>query len=191
MYTVEMHHDENSFTALSKMQYDLFCGNNKITRSILSFGILIFAVSHLNEWWAYLLVIYAIYLTSSTRMTATRAARKLKERLEKSGMSYPASRLRFENDALYILGLPERAEEEEAVLPYGSVSRIAEDATYFYVFRDSYGGYMVPKAALKGQEDVFRSFLEHKLQKTCYAGASPLSRLVSLVRRKRESGGGR
>ena len=35
-YKIEMHHNEKTFESLSRMQYDLFCASNRITRTILS-----------------------------------------------------------------------------------------------------------------------------------------------------------
>ena len=45
-YTIKMQHDEKTFEALSRMQYDLFCSSNRITRTILS--ILLIAAGIVN-----------------------------------------------------------------------------------------------------------------------------------------------
>jgi hypothetical protein len=183
-YQVEMHHDEASLIALSKMQYNLFCQSNRISRAVISFCLLVLAVMNLGQWWSYLIIVYAVYLTSSTSVTATRAARKLSQKIESAGTGYPASRFTFGEENLHIAELPIKKSEKDTVLPYSKFYRLAEDKSYFYIFRDRFGGYMIPKEALGEKAKAFRTFLESKTESTCFAGTSPLLRLFSVLRRR-------
>ena len=44
-FEVEMRHDRQSLTALSHMQYDLFCGRNRMARGFLSLLLIVIAVA--------------------------------------------------------------------------------------------------------------------------------------------------
>ena len=52
------------------------------------------------------------------------------------------------------------------------------DREYFYLFRDQYGGYMVPKDQLNGQIDQFRGFLEKASGKLVEARTAPWVKLI-------------
>lgn len=63
-YKIEMHHNEKTFESLSRMQYDLFCASNRITRTILSILFIAGGIINLSEWWGILLAAYGCYLTT-------------------------------------------------------------------------------------------------------------------------------
>ena len=65
-YTIKMQHDEKTFEALSRMQYDLFCSSNRITRTILSILLIAAGIVNFTQWWGILLAAYGCYLTTST-----------------------------------------------------------------------------------------------------------------------------
>ena len=52
-YKIEMHHNEKTFESLSRMQYDLFCASNRITRTILSILFIAGGIINLSEWWGH------------------------------------------------------------------------------------------------------------------------------------------
>ena len=85
-YKIEMHHNEKTFESLSRMQYDLFCASNRITRTILSILFIAGGIINLSEWWGILLAAYGCYLTTSTYSSANHTAHKLAEQIKKSGM---------------------------------------------------------------------------------------------------------
>ena len=90
-YKIEMHHNEKTFESLSRMQYDLFCASNRITRTILSILLIAGGIINLSEWWGILLAAYGCYLTTSTYSSANHTAHKLADQIKKSGMPFPAS----------------------------------------------------------------------------------------------------
>ena len=57
-YTIKMQHDEKTFEALSRMQYDLFCSSNRITRTILSILLIAAGIVNFTQWWGILLAAY-------------------------------------------------------------------------------------------------------------------------------------
>ena len=73
-YKIEMHHNEKTFESLSRMQYDLFCASNRITRTILSILLIAGGIINLSEWWGILLAAYGCYLTTSTYSSANHTA---------------------------------------------------------------------------------------------------------------------
>ena len=77
-YKIEMHHNEKTFESLSRMQYDLFCASNRITRTILSILFIAGGIINLSEWWGILLAAYGCYLTTSTYSSANHTTRSKK-----------------------------------------------------------------------------------------------------------------
>ena len=72
-YTIKMQHDEKTFEALSRMQYDLFCSSNRITRTILSILLIAAGIVNFTQWWGILLAAYGCYLTTSTYSSRNRS----------------------------------------------------------------------------------------------------------------------
>ena len=159
-YEVTMQHNADSLLALSRMQYDLFCTRNRIVRTILSAILVIIGVLNYSAWWGILLLAYGCYLTTSTYVSPDRTAHKLTAQIKQSGKPFPCSRYCFENGGLHIFAMPENKELDP--LPYSEVERVGENASYFFIFRDQFGGYMVPKDALGDKVDGFRKFIEEK-----------------------------
>lgn len=183
-YQVEMRHTEKSFEALAHMQYDLFCVGNRVARSLLSLGLVILGVVNFSQWWGVLVTAYGCYLVTSTYSAANHTAHKLTRQLRDSGLDFPASRYVFKKKAMEIISLPEETPLGKP-LSYADVFRLGEDREYFYVFRDRYGGYMIPKAALGEKEDAFRSFLEEKAGQTFQGRTAPVVRLLRRLRRRK------
>lgn len=196
-YKIEMHHNEKTFELLSRMQYDLFCSSNRITRTILSILLIAGGIINLSEWWGILLAAYGCYLTSSTYSSANHTAHKLADQIKKSGMPFPASRYEFRENHLEVYSLPNN--HRESTLAYNEFEKLGEDRDYFYLFRDSYGGYMVPKKEIGANAvshsnsdesqrmkeiSAFREFLEHKSGKQIYRKTIPLVRVMQALRKK-------
>lgn len=188
-----MHHNEKTFESLSRMQYDLFCSSNRIARTILSILFIAGGIINLSEWWGILLAAYGCYLTTSTYSSANHTAHKLADQIKKSGMPFPASRYEFQESNLKIYSLPKNT--CESTLAYNEFVKLGEDREYFYLFRDSHGGYMVPKKALgagsKSDEGLnekrisaFREFLESKSGKRIYRKTIPIVRAAQALRKK-------
>lgn len=180
-YQANMQHTERTLEALSHTQYDLFCANNRITRTILSVVFIAAGILNLSQWWGILLAAYGCYLTTSTYSSANHTARKLAENIKKSGMPFPASRYEFRENRMDIYSMPKNYKESS--LAYSDICRLGEDREYFYLFRDQFGGYMVPKAELKNNVEAFRKFLEEKTRKNFRMRAIPIVRLYKFLRR--------
>ena len=105
-YTIKMQHDEKTFEALSRMQYDLFCSSNRITRTILSILLIAAGIVNFTQWWGILLAAYGCYLTTSTYSSANHTAHRLAEQIKNSGMPFPSSRYEFSDDHIEIYVLP-------------------------------------------------------------------------------------
>ena len=181
-YKVKMQHNEESLLSLSRMQYDLFCKSNRIVRSLLSVFFIILGLAYSSAWWGILLIAYGCYLTTSTYSASNHTARKLAAQIKASGCGFPSSEYLFEEDRLRIITLPER--EELEALPYSSILRMGEDTEHFYLFRDSYGGYMIPKAALGEQLQDFRQFLASRTGQDFRSRQAPILRLISRLTRR-------
>lgn len=179
-FEVTMQHSEKSFEALAHMQYDLFCKGNRVSRTILSFIFILVGVMNFSEWWGILVAAYGCYLNTSTYASANHTAHKLSAQIKEAGMDFPASRFLFREKAVEIIALPETGEKGD-MLAYSDILRLGEDMYYYYIFRDQYGGYMIPKAELDDRVDGFRQFLEKKTGLTVRVKASPLVKLLRRV----------
>ena len=188
-YTIKMQHDEKTFEALSRMQYDLFCSSNRITRTILSILLIAAGIVNFTQWWGILLAAYGCYLTTSTYSSANHTAHRLAEQIKNSGMPFPSSRYEFSDDHIEIYVLP--AGKKEVSLRYTDFDKLGEDHRFFYLFRDSYGGYMIPKEELGDEKEVtaFREFLEQKSGKTVCRKTIPLLRAMQMVTRLQRRAG--
>ena len=187
-YKIEMHHSEESFEALAHMQYDLFCKSNRTVRTLLSLALVIAGVMNYSNWWGNLLLAYGCYLTTSTYSSANHTAHKLTAQIKESGMPFPASRYVFHEKAMDIIPLPD-GDSKDSSLAYSDICRLGEDMEYFYLFRDQFGGYMIPKAALGERTADFRSFLEERSGLIFHSRSAPIVRVLHrLYARKKASG---
>lgn len=206
VFTIRMQHTEETLTALSKMQYALFCGANRTARTIISLVLLLLGIRYMNSWWGMLVIAYGGFLLVSTRYAATRPARKMIEQLKSGNLPLPASTYSFyraglvvtpldadhpKDPAVYdvddgdgygdsVKGVP--LGENEQYLPYSQVYKLGEDGENFYLFRDQYGGFVVPKEKLGSREQEFRDFVEQHCDQTFRSGSSPVQRLMAVSR---------
>lgn len=176
-YEIKMQHDEDTLLALSRMQYNLFCMKNRVARSVLSLILILYGIFNEAQWWGILLIAYGCYLTTSTYSAPNHTARKLAAGIRESGAPFPCSKYIFEKDRMRIITLPDR--EELAPLDYKAVRRMGEDLRYFYLFRDEYGGYMIPKEALGARPEDFRRFLQEKTGQSVHSRQAPIVRLLN------------
>lgn len=183
-FEVTMQHSEDSLLALSRMQYDLFCSRNRIVRTILSAILVVIGAVNYSAWWGIVLLAYGCYLTTSTYVSPDRTAHKLAAQIRQSGKPFPCSRYSFENGGIHIFTLPEN--EEMDPLPYSEIERVGENTNYFFIFRDQFGGYMVPKEALGDKVDAFRTFIEEKTGKPVALKASPFRRMLAGLKRRED-----
>ena len=177
-YRVKMQHSEDTFVRLSRKQYDLFCQSNRFFRTLISVGAIAVGVLNFEQWWGIALTAYGCYMSTSTYAQANHTAHKLAEQIRERGMSFPASEYIFRKNYMEIIALPEREDEEPEQVKYRDFVKIAEDRDYFFLFRDQYGGYMVPKDQLNGQDEQFRGFLEKATGMYCEAKVAPWMKLI-------------
>ena len=183
-YNVSMQHTEKTFEKLAHMQYDLFCRSNLIVRSMLGMGAVVLGVVNFSEWWGVLLIAYGSFLASGRYNSANHTAHKLARQIRDSGMDFPASRYVFRENAFEIIPLPENANGE--CLAYADVHRLGEDGEYFYIFRNQYGGSMIPKAELEEKEKEFRLFMEKQTKQTFETKAAPVLKLLRKMDTQRQ-----
>ena len=175
-FEAEMRHDRDSLTALSHMQYDLFCQRNRMARGFLSLTLIVIAILYGGgSWWSLLIIAYACYLTTSTYASSNRTARRIADQLEQAGQPLPASRYIFEKNRIRIIDL--NSGEELDPVAYGDILGLGEDRDALYLFRSQYGGYRIPKEALGGQEDAFRRFVQNKTGQLFIRRLTPLNRV--------------
>lgn len=186
LYEVKMQHDEDSLVKLSHMQYDLFCQRNKTVRTLISVAVIAAAVLVVQEsWLKYVLIAYAGFLLTGSYTSANRTAHKLSEQIRTSGLPFPASRFVFAEDKMHIFSLPEDKELDEP-LSYKKIFRLGEDEENFYIFRDQYGGYLIPKAALGDKADEFRQFIEAKSGQNYARRATPVARMRGWLKNRND-----
>lgn len=178
-------HTEESLTALSHMQYDLFCVKDKNAKTILAMVFFIAGALNVEAWWGLLLIAYGSYLFSSKYSAANRTAREISQQLKASGSDYPSSKYIFEENAMRIITLPNNSELDP--LPYSQVAGLGEDIGNLYIFRTEYGGYMIPKSEI-GDENIveFKKFIEKKTGKIFVSRGSRFVELRKWLRRRDE-----
>ena len=175
-FEVEMRHDRSSLTALSHMQYDLFCQRNRMARSFLSLTLIVIAILYGGgSWWSLLIIAYACYLTTSTYASSNRTARRIADQLEQAGQPLPASRYIFEKNKMRIVDL--NSGDELDPVAYGDIFGLGEDRDALYLFRSQYGGYRIPKEALGEREEAFRRFIQNKTGQLFIRRLTPLNRV--------------
>lgn len=182
-FTVTMKHTEESLEALSHMQYDLFCKSNRIARTLISLAMILLGVIMHDRWWSILAIAYGCYLTTTTYASSNRTAHKLAARIKASGADFPSSRFVFGKAGVQIIPLPETGGETE-ILPYSKFFELGEDFQYYYIFRDRYGGYMIPKDKLDENCKSFRDFIEKKTGKAFILKRAPLARFRARMRQR-------
>ena len=175
-FEVEMRHDRSSLTALSHMQYDLFCQRNRMARGFLSLTLIVIAILYGGgSWWSLLIIAYACYLTTSTYASSNRTASRIADQLEQAGQPLPASRYIFEKNKMRIVDL--NSGDELDPVAYGDIFGLGEDRDALYLFRSQYGGYRVPKEALGEREEAFRRFIQNKTGQLFIRRLTPLNRV--------------
>ncbi len=179
-FSCEMQHTPESFKRLAHMQYDLFCTGNLVIKSIIGFFCLINGVTHMDAWWGVLLAVYGYYLLNTRYASSNHTANKLTARLEAANLPFPASRFCFYDDRMDIIPLPDGSGEVSS-LSYGDFFRMAEDTDHIYIFRNQFGGYMIPKAQIGGNDAVFRRFLREKTGQTVQKKTSPAQRFFKEI----------
>ena len=188
-FDVTMKHSEESLFALAHMQYDLFCTRNFIARNLLSAALILLGAYFVSRIWGIFLILYGIYLMTSTYASSNHTVRKLIAQIEASGKGYPSSRYRFEDRHIAITFHPGEPDEEDLTpVAYSDLVKLGEDNRYFYLFPNPHGGYAVPKELLGGRQKEFAAFLEEKTGQRFYRRRpSPLRRLRDwLEKRARE-----
>ena len=183
-YQVTMRHNEKTFAALARMQYDLFCKKNQVVRSLISFGSLAVGILNYSKWWGALLLVYGAYMSSSKYAQANHTANKMVKGIKNAGLEFPTSRYIFREGSVQVIAMPEN--EQLVDLRYADIYGLGEDAAHFYLFRDQYGGYVVPKEELGKEVDDFRRFIQEKTGKFFSNGhKAPIQRLLERIQSRR------
>lgn len=186
IFQATIQHDDKTFEALAHMQYDLFCKSNRVGRTILSVASILLGIANSEAWWGILAIAYGCYLTTSTYASANHTAHKLANQIRSSGMDFPASRYEFTEEGMQIIALPEEKKQGKP-LPYGEFLQLGEDHSYFYLFQNQYGGYMIPKSELEEEQKEFCDFLEKKTGLRFQRRMAPALRLLrNILDRKKE-----
>ena len=180
-YRVTMQHSEKTFELLSRKQYDLFCKSNRMIRMLIMAVCCYFGIVNFEQWWGILLTAYGCYMLTSTYAQPNHTAHKLAKQIRERGMPFPAAEYVFRKNYMEIIVLPVREDEEHEQLKYKELEKIAEDSEYFYLFRNQYGGYMVPKDQLQGRTDEFRDFLEKQTGQFCAINSAPWVKLIRWI----------
>ena len=179
-YQATMRHDEKTFQALAHMQYDLFCRKNLVMRTVIGIAAMGAGIVNFSQWWGVLLIVYGSYLTSSKYAQANHTANKLVKGIREAGLEFPVSRYLFRENAMEIITMPENTSLGDPLM-YDGVRKLGEDADYFYLFRDQFGGYMIPKKEMGKEVDDFRFFIEQKTGKVFQTQIAPVFKLLRKI----------
>ena len=101
-----------------------------------------------------------------------------------SGLGYPKSRFLFSQDQVTLSPVPDN-KEKRTVMSYQDFCGLGEDLQYFYLFRDRFGGYMIPKEALGEHADDFRDFIEEHTNRRFQSRTAPVIRMLRRIFKNR------
>ena len=180
IYEATIQHNDKTFEDLARMQYDLFCKSNRLGRTILSLVAVLLGIAYSESWWGILVIGYGCYLMTSTYSSSNHTAHKLAKQIRAAGMDFPSSRYEFTEEGMQVITLPENKPLGD-IMPYGEFRKLGEDRGYFYIFRDQYGGYMIPKKELEDQEN-FRYFIQRKSGLKFERKMPPIARLMQKMK---------
>ena len=183
IFEAAIQHNDKTFELLARMQYDLFCKSNRVGRTILSIAAILLGVVNSESWWGILAIGYGCYLSTSTYSSSNHTAHKLAKQIRAAGMNFPASRYVFDDDGMHVFMLPEEETLGEP-LAYNDFCKIGEDWEYFYIFRDHYGGYMIPKDELEGQTKEFREYIEKRTGLRFQRRTAPIIKLIQKLKER-------
>lgn len=183
-FTFEIKHSEETFTALSHMQYDLFCTSNQISRSAIALGCMLLGIYNSDSWWSILIIAYGCYLLTTKYLSANRTARKLSAGIKQSGLPFPSSRYEFTPSCLRVSSLPEGPDSVVSEISYSSIKKLGEDLNYVFIFPTEYGGYLIPKELIGSRLKEFKAFMLEKTGLRFTRRTTPLSRLKDNLRHR-------
>lgn len=186
-FIIETELNHRSLTGLAHMQYDLFCMKNRISRTMVAIAVIGIGAIYMPAWWSFLLIAYGGYLLTGRYNQANHTVNQVEKTIEASGLGYPKDRLEFESN--YVRIVPQPAKDDDITfLRYADIAAIGEDGDNYYLFRDEYGGYVVPKEKLGKREQEFRDFIEKVSGKHINRPQIPL---LSLIARAKDRNSGR
>lgn len=131
------------------------------------------------------MLLYGAYLLLSKYMQADYTSRKLVKTIEESGKPFPKSRYDFFNDRMEVYRLDDESNSLIDTLYYKDAKGIYDDFVNYYIFRDNFGGYVIPKVSLKDKEDEFREFIEKRTYKEMKSKLPPVVRLIRKITRNK------
>ena len=187
-YQVTMRHDEKTLELLAHKQYDLFCRGNLAARTVISIAAMGAGIINYSKWWGVLLIVYGSYLTSSKYAQANHTAGKIVKGIKDAGLQFPVSRYLFRENAMEVITMPENTSLGDPLM-YGDIKKLGEDADYFYLFLDQFGGYMIPKKEMGKEVDDFRFFVEQKCGKSFQTQIAPVFKLIRKIDSDRRKSG--
>lgn len=182
LFEATIRHNDKTFEDLAHMQYDLFCQGNRFSRSVVSIIAIFAGIFNSEAWWGMLAIGYGFYLSFSTYSSANHRAHKLAKNIRESGMDFPCSRYEFTEHGMRIISLPEEKIQGK-LIGYDTFLKLGEDGSYFYLFPNTRGGYMVPKVELD-DEDAFRGFLQRMTGKTVQCKLPPAVKLMRKLKKR-------
>ena len=181
IFEATIQHNDKTLEDLAHMQYDLFCKGNRIGKAIISIACILLGIANSENWWGILVIAYGCYLTTSTYSASNHTAHKLARQIRAAGMQFPASRYEFTEEGMVVYTLPENKAFGEP-MPYGAFCKLGEDRGNFYIFRDQYGGYMIPKSELAGEEEYFRDFIQRKSGQRFERKMAPVAKFLQRMK---------
>lgn len=185
-YSINFVHTAETLKLLSRAQYDLFCKSNLYIRTVISIVLIFVSMNFLDKWYGPLILLYGAYLLLSKYMQADHTSRKLVKTIKESGKPFPKSRYDFFDDRLQVYRLDDGSNLLIDTLYYKNVKGIYDDFVNYYIFRDNFGGYVIPKVSLLDKEDEFREFIEKRTYKEMKSKLPPIVRVIRRIFRKKK-----
>lgn len=179
-YTAEIQHTKETFQRLAKIQHNEYGMVFKCTMMIIGAVSLLIAISAgVDNAFSILLLFMGGLAFSGLNMPAQRNAEKL---ISMADGNFPHTKYSFLEKEIKIT-----SDKSTISLEYTQIYDLLEDNDYFFLFLNSYAGYMIPKKSIHPANlEHFTSSLEERigLKRHRVTGLLTLNVRARLQRRK-------
>ena len=156
-YTAEIQHSKETFQRLAKTQHNEYGLVFKVAMMVVGTVSLLIAVStRVDNTFSILLLLMGGLAFSGLNMPAQRNAEKL---ISMADGNFPHTKYSFLEKEIKIT-----SDESTISLEYTQIYDLLEDNNYFFLFLNSYAGYMIPKNSIHPANlEHFTSSLEERI----------------------------
>jgi len=154
-FKAEMRHTNKSIHRLSSVQHQAFRPGVRLLWSVCGVGCIWGAVRAADQFLFYILLFAGIWLLLNLELPAKHQADKI---IKAAGGVLPHTRYRFEETEVHI-----SSGDYQKTISYKQFYALLEDKSYFYLFVNRNGGFMVDKSSIDPNDPAeWKNFLQNR-----------------------------